>query len=55
MLNSLKIFDMKKLKRLITTYKVPIFNQEYIFKRKNIAEVYFLNKPLLVNELKWII
>ena len=51
--NDLKIFDIQILRGLILNYKVPTFNHEYIFKRKNMAEVYFLNKPLLVNELKW--
>ncbi len=55
MLNSLKIFDIDRLKRLIVEYKVPTFNQKYIFKRKNIAEAYFLDKPILVNELKWMV
>jgi len=52
--NSLKIFDNSTLKILIENYKVPAFNNAYIFKRKNMAEVYFLNKPLTVNELKWV-
>ena len=51
--NDLKIFSKKDLKELIENYKIPSFNKNYAFKRKNIAEVYFLNKPLLVNELKW--
>jgi len=50
----LKIFDMDKLSKLIRDYKVPRFNSEYIFRRKNMAEAYFLNKPILINELKWI-
>ena len=53
--NDLKIFKLDVLTDLITNYKVPIFNDKYIFKRKNMAEVYFLDKPVLVNELKWIV
>ncbi len=50
----LKIFDSKILADLINNYKVPSFNSAHAFKRKNLAEVYFLNKPLTINELKWI-
>lgn len=53
--NSLKIFAKDDIKHLIENYKIPDFNHDYIFKRKNMAEVYFLNKPLLINELKWIV
>ena len=52
--HSLKIFKNDDLKYLIENYNVPTFNHNYIFKRKNMAEVYFLNKPVAVNELKWI-
>jgi len=51
--NDLKIFNIDLLKKLILDYKVPKFNHYYIYKRKNMAEVYFLDKPLLINELKW--
>jgi len=52
--NDLKIFKIEELRLLLESYEVPAFNHYYIFKRKNIAEVYFLNKPVLVNELKWV-
>jgi len=52
--NALKIFKNDDLKYLIENYKVPTFNHNYIFKRKNMAEVYFLNKPVTANELKWV-
>jgi hypothetical protein len=52
--NALKIFDNNTLKILIENYKVPTFNNAYISKRKNMAEVYFLNKPVTINELKWV-
>ncbi len=51
----LKIFDIEVLDSLINNYKVPEFNFNHAFKRKNMAEVYFFDKPVLVNELKWII
>ncbi len=50
----LKIFSRDDLEKLLLDFKVPSFNYEYIFKRKNMAEVYFFDKPLLVNELKWV-
>jgi hypothetical protein len=50
----LKIFCSNDLKILIKKFEIPEFNYEYIFRRKNIVEVYFLDKPLLIDELKWI-
>ena len=50
----LKIFQPKELEKLFNDYQIPIFNSDYIFLRKNLAEVYFFNKPLLIAELKWI-
>jgi hypothetical protein len=52
--SSLKIFNENDLKILIEQYKVPTFNHDYTFKRKNMAEVYFLNKPLAISELQWV-
>lgn len=52
--SDLKIFEKDSLHKLIDSYKVPQFNYTHAFKRKNIVEVYFLGKPLLVNELKWV-
>ncbi len=49
----LNIFSRNELVMLLENFKVPIFNSNYIFRRKNIAEVYFLDKPLLIDELKW--
>ena len=51
----LNIFKKEELEKLIENYKVPNFNKNYISRRKNLAEVYFLNKPLLIDELKWIV
>ena len=51
----LKIFKRELLFDLIKEYEVPVFNHNHAFKRKNMAEVYFLNKPLLVDELKWVV
>jgi len=53
-LSDLKIFDSDELKIMIEEFKVPKFNHDYIFRRHNIVEVYFLDKPLLVDELKWV-
>ena len=54
MIKDLKLFKPTDLKQLLENYKVPQFNKEYVFKRKNIADVYFLGKEVLVNELKWV-
>jgi len=53
-LTDLKIFNHEELKTMIETFKVPTFNHDYIFRRHNIVEVYFLDKPLLIDELKWV-
>ena len=50
----LKIFDKKQIAQLIESYKLPKFNEQYAFRRKNMIEVYFLDKPLLIDELKWV-
>lgn len=54
-LSDLKLFKKDELKIIMKEYKVPAFNHDYIFRRKNIAEVYFFDAPLLVDELKWIV
>ena len=54
MIKDLKIFKPGDLKKLIEDFKIPQFNSKFAFKRKNIAEVYFLDKEVLVNELKWV-
>jgi len=52
--NDLKIFDIKDIEIYLEEYKIPRFNSEYAFRIKNLAEVYFFNKPLLIDELKWV-
>lgn len=49
----LNIFRRSDLEKLFVTYNLPKFNYDYIFRRKNISEVYFFDKPLLIDELKW--
>jgi hypothetical protein len=49
----LSLFKKDELKTIMKEYKVPTFNYDYIFRRKNIAEVYFFDDPLLIDELKW--
>lgn len=51
----LELFNKNQLKKFLENYKIPEFNAEYAFRRKNIAEVYFFDKPLLIDELKWTI
>ncbi|MDD5372037.1 MAG: hypothetical protein PHO62_01280 [Sulfurimonas sp.] len=52
--SDLTIFSQDDLKLLLENYKVPQFNGDFAFRRKNMAEVYFFDKPLLIDELKWI-
>lgn len=52
--SDLEIFDKKQLETLLENYKIPRFNADFAFKRKNMAEVYFFDKPLLIDELKWV-
>ena len=54
LIKSMKIFDKKDLERLIKSYTLPTFKQEYMARRLNIIEYYFLDKPLTINELKWV-
>lgn len=54
MFSDLKIFNIDILSELLESYEVPKFNYHYTFKRKNMAEIYFFDKPVLVNELKWV-
>lgn len=49
----LAVFPQADLKVLLQNYKIPRFNHEYAFKRKNMAEVYYFDQPLLIDELKW--
>ena len=51
----LNIFHKADLNEMIELFKIPQFNSDYAFRRKNMAAVYFLNHPLLINELKWTI
>ncbi len=51
----LTIFSKDELRKLVENYKVSRFNSEYSFRRKNVVEFYFFNKPLLIDELKWIV
>ena len=55
MFQDLKIFSIEDITYFLDRFEVPKFNHDYIFKRKNMAEVYFLDRPLLINELKWIV
>ncbi len=54
MFQDLLLFKNDELKVLLTNFNVPRFNKEYIAKRKNMVEVYFFDKPLTIDELRWI-
>ena len=54
LLNSTKLFyDLNQFKHsdlqiLLENYSAPTFNEEYALRRKNMAEVYFFDKSLLI-------
>ncbi len=54
LIKSMEIFDKNNLKELIESYQIPMFNKDYLSRRLNMLEFYFLNKPLTINELKWV-
>ena len=54
LLKSMKIFDKSDLEILIESYTLPTFKHNYMARRLNIVEYYFLDKPLTINELKWV-
>ncbi len=53
LLLDLQLFDKNTLKTMLENYKTGQFNHDYLFRRKNIAQVFFFDKPLLIDELKW--
>ena len=53
LLVDMKLFKKDELKIMLEEFKVPRYNHDYIFRRKNIVEVYFFDKPLLIKELQW--
>jgi len=54
LIKSMKIFDKNDLEYLIESYNLPTFKRDYMARRLNIIEYYFLDKPLTINELKWV-
>lgn len=50
---SLKIFYKEDLEKLIKDYKLPDFNKNIAKRRLNLAEAYFLDEPLTIEELTW--
>ncbi len=54
LLKDLKLFPKDELKSLLHDYTVPEFNSEYLSRRKNIAEFYFFDQELKIEELKWV-
>jgi len=53
-LTDLSIFNKKELKKLTNNIKIPNFNKAHILRRKNLVEVYFFDKELQIDELKWV-
>ena len=54
LIKSMKIFDKEDLENLIELYTLPTFKRDYMARRLNIIEYYFLDRPLTINELKWV-
>ena len=48
------LFDTRDLAAMLEVYVVPKFNEAYTYRRKNSVEYYLLNKPLVIDELKWV-
>lgn len=54
LLDDISIFDLVDLKELLENYKLPEFNREHAAKRKNLVEVFFFDKDLVIEELLWV-
>ena len=54
MLKDLENFDRDELKTLLENINISNFNKAHTLRRKNIAEVYFFDKELQIDELKWV-
>ena len=54
LIKSMKIFDKEDLENLIESYTLPTFKRDYMARRLNIIEYYFLDRPLTINELTWV-
>lgn len=50
----LKLFNFEDITEYLNKIEIPTFNKDYFLRRKNLADVYFLNKELLIDELKWV-
>ena len=53
-LTDLSIFNKKELKILTDNIQISSFNKAHILRRKNLVEVYFFDKELQIDELKWV-
>jgi len=53
MLRDLELFPADELRYLLQNYQLPQFNYEHAFRRKNLAEVYYLKSELKIPELQW--
>lgn len=53
MLRDLQLFPASELRSLLEKYQLPQFNYEHAFRRKNLAEVYYLKSELKIPELQW--
>ncbi|RKX72750.1 MAG: hypothetical protein DRP60_13220 [Spirochaetes bacterium] len=53
LLLDLQLFPELQLKIMLENFTVPQFKHEYLYRRKNIAEAFFFDKNLEIDELKW--
>ncbi|GAB1431727.1 hypothetical protein MASR2M29_03520 [Spirochaetota bacterium] len=49
----LEVFDKAELAYLLENYKAPKQKEIYALRRKNIAEAWFFDKPLLTGDYQW--
>ena len=54
MISDLKNFNKAELQILTDNIKTPHFNKVHTLRRKNLVEVYFFDKELKIDELKWV-
>lgn len=53
LLFDMRPFPKQEIEELLKGIVIPRFNGEYLARRKNTVEVFFLDKPLEIEELKW--
>lgn len=49
----ISLFSREDMEMICKDFKIPQFNNAFIARRKNMVDVYFFNKQLTVDELRW--